>query len=317
MIKVEHITKNFGNVAAVNDVSFQVPGGKTLVLLGTSGSGKTTTLRIINRLVQPDKGSIYIDDADILSRSKESLRRSIGYVLQAYGLFPHYTVAQNIAIVPKLLGWSSAKINDRIPQLLTKLQLNPAEFMHVYPAQLSGGQKQRVGVARALAANPPILLMDEPFGALDPITRTGIRKEFKQLDELKTKTIVMVTHDIQEAFEMGDIICLMHEGKIIQTGTPQQLLFQPANDFVVDFIAAQRLQLELRTLSLHEIWDQLPEAKQNNIPALNSNLSLWDALEILTTSEQLLYVQHAEESNIKEASIQNIYAALNRLKKQY
>ena len=200
------------------------------MLLGTSGSGKTTTLRMINRLTDPDKGTVLIDGKNIMDQDAENLRRGMGYVLQNYGLFPHFTVAENIAIVPKLLKWPKAQINQRTDELLTKLQLPPAQYRKKYPKNLSGGQMQRVGLARALAADPPILLMDEPFGALDTLTRMSVRKEFNNLDELKKKTIILVTHDVEEAFELGDVIGLMDNGRLEQFGKPADLLFHPAND---------------------------------------------------------------------------------------
>jgi osmoprotectant transport system ATP-binding protein len=259
MIIAENISKYFNGTAAVKEVSFEVRGGETLVLLGTSGCGKTTTLRMLNRLIEPTTGRIFINGEDILSLQPESLRKGIGYVLQNNGLFPHYTVAENIALVPGLLKWPRPKIRDRISTLLNKLQLPAGKYANAYPSELSGGQQQRVGLARALAADPPILLMDEPFGALDPITRADIRKEFRELDELKTKTIVLVTHDVQEAFELGNRICLMDKGAVMQIAAPPDLLFQPANQFVKDFFSHQRLQLELKSISLHSIWNHLPD----------------------------------------------------------
>jgi len=235
MISVENISKSFNGVPAVKNISFEVKENETLVLLGTSGCGKTTTLRIINRLTEPDSGNIIINGTNVLSQQPDELRRGIGYVLQNHGLFPHYTTSENISIVPKLLNWDKEKIKHRTNELLKKLQLSESTS-NAFPNELSGGQQQRVGLARALAANPPILLMDEPFGALDPITKADIHKEFKELDELKKKTIVLVTHDVQEAFELGDRICLMDKGEIMQIGTPFELLFTPANDYVKSFL---------------------------------------------------------------------------------
>ncbi|MBD0375093.1 MAG: ABC transporter ATP-binding protein, partial [Flavisolibacter sp.] len=254
MITVENISKRFDGIEAVKSISLEVKEGETLVLLGTSGCGKTTTLRMMNRLIEPDTGTIKIKDVNILTQPAELLRRNIGYVLQNHGLFPHYSVAENIAVVPNLLHWPKEKTEKRIKELMQKLHL-PNETLTVYPSELSGGQQQRVGLARALAADPPILLMDEPFGALDPITRASIRNEFKELDELKRKTIVMVTHDVQEAFELGNRICLMDKGTIQQIGTPVELLFRPANKFVQHFFDQQRLQLELKAVQLKEVWE--------------------------------------------------------------
>ena len=284
MIEAQQLTKKYQHTVAVSNVSFTVHAGQTVVLLGTSGSGKTTTLRMINRLIEPTSGNIFINGKNMLAQKPEVLRRSIGYVLQGYGLFPHYTVAENIAIVPKLLKWNEEKINQRTDELLYKLQLPPAQYRNVYPSQLSGGQMQRVGLARALAGNPPILLMDEPFGALDPLTRIAVRKEFKQLDELKKKTIILVTHDVQEAFELGDMIGLMDKGRIEQLATPTELLFQPANDFVKQFLQQQLFQLEWQSLRLKDIWNDLPEAENSAAITLLSHQSLWDALEVLTNT---------------------------------
>src|SRR5476649_355078 len=247
MIKVEQLTKSFCGIKAVDGISFEVAEGENLILLGTSGCGKTTTLKMINRLIEPTSGDIFINGQNILEQSPEILRRGIGYVLQNNGLFPHYTVAENIAIVPQLLKWDKKRIDSRIAELLEKLHLS-TDYLNVYPSQLSGGQQQRVGLARALVADPPVLLMDEPFGALDNVTRAKIHAEFMALDELKRKTIIMVTHDVQEAFELGDRICLMDAGKIVQQGTPAELLFKPKNKFVEDFLKEQRLQLEFKAV---------------------------------------------------------------------
>src|ERR1700712_4150811 len=195
MITVEHVSKNFGNTKAVDDISFEVKESENMVFLGTSGCGKTTTLRMINRLTEPSNGVIFVNGKNILQQQPDILRRSIGYVLQHNGLFPHYTIAENIAIVPELLGHNKEQTRKRTIELMEKLHLPPDQYLNVYPDQLSGGQQQRVGLARALAADPPVLLMDEPFGALDTITRNTIRKELSELDEFRRKTIIMVTHD--------------------------------------------------------------------------------------------------------------------------
>jgi osmoprotectant transport system ATP-binding protein len=244
MIETRHISKSFDGFKAVDDISLQVQQGENMVLLGRSGCGKTTLLKMINRLIEPDAGEILIAGEPVLKKEPAMLRRKMGYVLQNTGLFPHYTVAENIAIVPRLLGWDKQKIYERTIDLLGKLHLPAEQTLAAYPAQLSGGQQQRVGLARALAANPPVLLMDEPFGALDPITRAAVRKDFLRLDELKSKTIILVTHDVQEAFEMGDRITLMDKGKIVQLGTPSELLHHPANEYVTEFFEDQRFALE-------------------------------------------------------------------------
>jgi len=271
MIKVQNLIKQFSNSPVVNDVSFDVKEGENLIILGTSGCGKTTTLRMINRLIEPDSGHIYINGTDVKSQQPEELRRGIGYVLQNHGLFPHYTVLENIAIVPKLLKWKDEDINKRATELFGKLNLD-SSLRDKYPSSLSGGQQQRVGVARSLMVNPPVLLMDEPFGALDNLIRISIRKEFRVLDELVKKTIIMVTHDVQEAFEMGDRICLMDKGSIQQIGTPEELLFKPVNDFVTDFFKEQRLQLELKSVLIADVMPEFPSHK---------NETVWDKMDQL------------------------------------
>ncbi|MCD0490240.1 ABC transporter ATP-binding protein [Pedobacter sp. MC2016-14] len=259
MIKVENLVKRYNGTTVVDQLSFEIQEGQNLMLLGTSGCGKTTTLRMINRLIEPDEGAVYLNNENINLQQPEVLRRGIGYVLQNHGLFPHYTIAENVAIVPQLLKWDSKRIRRRTLELFEKLKLEIA-LLNQYPGSLSGGQQQRVGLARALMTSPSVLLMDEPFGALDNITRINIRKEFKQLDELVKKTIIMVTHDVQEAFELGDVICLMDKGKVMQVGTPRQLLFNPQNEFVTEFLKEQRMQLELKTLELTDersVWDAM------------------------------------------------------------
>ncbi|QIP16362.1 ABC transporter ATP-binding protein [Spirosoma aureum] len=235
MIDIKNLTKQFGSHPAVNDVSLSIGRGENLILLGTSGCGKTTTLKMINRLIEPTKGSISVDGVDVRQQPGPELRRRIGYVIQDGGLFPHYTVAEAIATVPKLLGWNLAATQQRVRELIDKLQL-PASLLTRYPAELSGGQRQRVGLARALAARPPVVLMDEPFGALDPFTRKHVRRELFGLNELQETTVVLVTHDVREALELADRIALMDKGRIVQLGTPGELLNHPATDFVRDFM---------------------------------------------------------------------------------
>ncbi|RFS26517.1 ATP-binding cassette domain-containing protein [Chitinophaga silvatica] len=293
MIKLSHVTKFFeSGTEVVKDLSFDVADGETLVLLGTSGGGKTTTLRMINRLIDPDKGEIYINNQNIKQLSPISLRRKIGYVLQNTGLFPHYTVLENIGVVPTLLQWDKSSIEKRSVSLMEKLRLSPSEYANVYPHQLSGGQQQRVGLARALAADPPILLMDEPFGALDPLTRISVRKEFKNLDEIHNKIVILVTHDVEEAFELGTRIGLMNNGVMQQLGTPGELLFQPANDFVKSFLKPQQLELELRTVILNDIAEWLPDEDNEDQPSsLQPENTCWDALEQVSNQPATIQLQ--------------------------
>jgi osmoprotectant transport system ATP-binding protein len=249
-IVLDQVTKSYANqpVAAVENFSITAEPGELIMFVGPSGCGKTTTMKMINRIIEPTSGSISIDGRDVLSLDPHELRRHIGYVIQQIGLFPHMTIAENIAVVPKLLGWTKEKTADRIDELLTTVELDPREFAHRYPKQLSGGQQQRVGVARALAADPPVMLMDEPFGATDPITREKLQAEFLRLQETLGKTIIFVTHDFDEAVRLGDRIAVLSgRSQIEQFDTPANILAAPANDYVASFIghgaAIKRLTL--------------------------------------------------------------------------
>ncbi len=284
MISVHHLTKRYGQDTAVHDLSFEVAEGQTLALVGTSGCGKTTTLKMINRLVEPSSGSIILNGSNIMQEPVVEVRRRMGYVIQSIGLFPHYTVAENVGVTPKLLGWSEKKIRKRTDDLLGRLKLSPGKYLDKYPNQLSGGQRQRVGIARALAANPPIILMDEPFGALDPITRKDIQKDFKNLEELSEKTTILVTHDVEEAFKLADLICVLDRGEVQQIGTPADLLFRPANDFIRRFLAGQSLQLMFEVFRLRDLAPMLPEGKQGH--AFHAEDRLEKVLEQLTRPDR-------------------------------
>jgi osmoprotectant transport system ATP-binding protein len=241
-ITLRGVTKTFTGSAApaVAPLDLEVPGGQLVVLIGPSGCGKTTTLRMINRLIEPSAGTITIDDVDIRTRSATDLRRGIGYVIQQVGLFPHRTISQNIATVPKLLGWDKARTTARVDELVELVGLD-RELLDRYPAELSGGQQQRVGVARALAADPPVLLMDEPFGAVDPIVRARLQRELLDLQEKVHRTIVLVTHDIDEAVALGDRVAVLNiGGRLEQYAAPDELLAHPANDFVASFLGGER-----------------------------------------------------------------------------
>jgi osmoprotectant transport system ATP-binding protein len=245
-VAFEHVTKRYpgtgaGNPGAVEDLSLEVPAGKICVLVGPSGCGKTTSLKMVNRLIEPTSGRILIGDTDVARRDVIELRRSIGYVIQQVGLFPHQTVGENVATVPRLLGWDGARQQARAAELLELVGLDPGRYASRYPTVLSGGERQRVGVARALAADPPVLLMDEPFGAVDPIVRERLQNELLKLQERLAKTILFVTHDIDEAIKMGDLVAVMQlGGHLAQFGTPDEILAQPANDFVARFVGADR-----------------------------------------------------------------------------
>jgi osmoprotectant transport system ATP-binding protein len=284
---VSHLTKRFGAQMVVDDLSFEVAAGETLVLLGPSGCGKTTLLKTLNRLIEPDGGTIELHGQDVRRQAPEVLRRGIGYVIQQVGLLPHYTVAQNIGVVPGLLGRPAAETAARTTELLERLHLPAARFAAMLPAQLSGGQAQRVGLARALAADPPVILLDEPFGALDPLTRAAVRRDFRELEELRRKTVVLVTHDVQEAFELADRIMLLNNGKIQQLGPPRALLRQPANDFVRSFFQAERLALELRVTTLAEVLpflDKTTLAAPADAPALAPTASVHEAVARLSAT---------------------------------
>ncbi len=316
MIIVDHVTKIFGNKKAVDDISFEVKKGENVVLLGTSGCGKTTTLRMINRLTETTSGNIFVAGKNIKDISPEELRRNIGYVLQHNGLFPHYTIAENIAIVPELLKWPKQKIKSRTLDLLEQLHL-PKDYLPLHPQELSGGQQQRVGLARALAADPPVLLMDEPFGALDAVTRASITNEFSKLEVLKNKTIVLVTHDIREAFQLGNKILLMDKGKIVQEGSPANLLLQPANSFVSEFFADQRMQLELNAVMLKDIWPHLSARNNNgdNLKTIDDTKTIWETIDILTENRQNnLAVKNSSTGEVKLAGYDSLFTALGAFK---
>ena len=252
MISLDRLSKNFGNngPAAVDGLSLDVNAGEICVLIGPSGCGKTTTMRMINRMVEPDSGRIEVGGRDVTKIDAVELRRSIGYVIQQVGLFPHMTIAENIATVPRMLGWDAARITRRVDELLALVHMEPGLYRDRFPRALSGGQKQRVGVARALAADPPVMLMDEPFGAIDPITRALLQDEFLRILRELGKTIVFVTHDIDEAIRMGTRIAILKAGKVVQYDTPERILAQPANAFVEAFVGGDRSLKRLALLSV-------------------------------------------------------------------
>jgi osmoprotectant transport system ATP-binding protein len=267
-VEFDHVTKRYGAgpgkraakgaaravaQGAVNDLSLSIPAGKICVLVGPSGCGKTTSLKMVNRLIEPTSGRILLDGVDAATRELTELRRGIGYVIQQTGLFPHQTIVENVGTVPRLLGWPGARIKARSEELLGLVGLDPAKYARRFPSQLSGGERQRVGVARALAADPPVMLMDEPFGAVDPIVRERLQDEFLRLQEELAKTILFVTHDIDEAIKMGDLVAVLQlGGKVAQFGTPAELLASPASDFVARFVGADR---GLKRLALSRVND--------------------------------------------------------------
>ena len=254
MIEFDSVTKVYQDqTVAIEDISFTVDRGTTTVLVGPSGCGKTTTMTLVNRMQDPTEGTVYYDGTDIQNLDKVDLRRDIGYVIQEIGLFEHMTVSENIATVPDLKGWDQPRIDDRVDELLELMSLPPSEYRDQYPNALSGGQQQRVGVARALAADPDVILMDEPFGALDPITREELQDEFLDIQDRIDTTILFVTHDINEALKMGDKIAIFDVGELVQYGTPQEILHDPANDFVKEFIGADRSLKELQITPIRDV----------------------------------------------------------------
>jgi osmoprotectant transport system ATP-binding protein len=291
-LELRNVSKRYAGQRqpAIAELSLTVPAGEVCVLVGPSGSGKTTAMRLINRMIPISSGDILLGGESVLGRDPRDLRREIGYVIQQIGLFPHQTIEENIATVPRLLGWEKERITARVHELFELIDLDPEEMRGRYPAQLSGGQRQRVGVARALAADPPLMLMDEPFGAIDPINRARLQDEFLRLQALVRKTIVFVTHDIDEAIKMGDRIAILREGGVLaQYDTPQQILTQPADDFVAQFVGAdrglKRLSLDtLADLKLVEPNGQLAELTAAGTPRVALGTSVRDALSLLLTA---------------------------------
>jgi osmoprotectant transport system ATP-binding protein len=261
MISLENVTKIYPGQTepAVNELSLVVPDGEICVLVGPSGCGKTTTMKMVNRLIEPTSGKILVEDQDVLQMNPIQLRRSIGYVIQEIGLFPHMTIAENIATVPRLLEWDEARISRRVDELLEMMDMEPYEYRDRFPRELSGGQRQRIGVARAMAVDPHVMLMDEPFGAIDPITRDRLQNEFLRLQQRIRKTIIFVTHDIDEAIKIGDKIAILDVGGVLaQFGPPGEILSYPASRFVEDFVGADRALKWLNLVRVDEVMDEHP-----------------------------------------------------------
>ena len=283
MIYINNVSKTYGRDAsalkALDDVSLHIDRGELVVLIGASGSGKSTLLKMINRMEQPDTGTVALDGQDIAQLPVRDLRLRMGYVIQSVGLFPHWTVARNIGVVPTMLGWPRERIATRVNELLTLFDLDPPTYGPRYPHQLSGGQQQRVGVARALAGDPEVLLMDEPFGALDPLIRAALQDEVKRIHQSSGKTIVMVTHDIDEALRLGTQIVLLEQGRVVQVGTPLALLSQPANDQVADFVG--RSDVGIKLLSLQSAASLMRTQPAQPGPTLPASASLREAVSAL------------------------------------
>ncbi|MEB2628024.1 betaine/proline/choline family ABC transporter ATP-binding protein [Peribacillus frigoritolerans] len=275
MLKIENVSKIYkGGKKAVKNISLDIKKGEFICFIGPSGCGKTTTMKMINRLIEPSEGKILINGENIMDKDPVELRRQIGYVIQQIGLFPHMTILENITLVPKLLKWNEQKKKERALELLQLVDMGP-EYLERYPYELSGGQQQRIGVLRALASNPPLILMDEPFGALDPITRDALQEEFKNLQRTLDKTIVFVTHDMDEAIKLADRIVILKAGEIVQVGTPDEILRNPANEFVEEFIGKDRL---LQTRPNVELVEQI---MSRNPISITEEKSLTDAITIM------------------------------------
>ncbi|MEX2046140.1 MAG: ABC transporter ATP-binding protein [Chloroflexota bacterium] len=287
-VEFRDVSKHYAGQLAVDRLSFTVPAGRICVLVGPSGSGKTTSLKMVNRLIEPSGGAILIDGQDVLREEPTALRRRIGYVIQQVGLFPHQTIAENVGTVPGLLGWPKDRIAARTEQLLALVGLEPSRFARRYPAQLSGGERQRVGVARALAAEPPVMLMDEPFGSVDPIVRERLQNEFLRIQRDQGTTVLFVTHDIDEAIALGDRVAVMRGGRLVQYAPPGELLAHPANDFVAEFVGSDRglRRLALLTVGGADL-DQAVDRKSvsPSAPVLSPTTTLRDALARMLASE--------------------------------
>jgi len=302
MIEIRNVTKRYGAATVVDDVSMSVEKGEITVIVGTSGSGKSTLMRMINRLVPITEGEISVGGQNVMDVEVTELRRKIGYAIQGHGLFPHRTVAQNIATVPQLLDWDSARIAKRVEELLGLFNLDPAIFADKYPHQLSGGQQQRVGVARALAAEPEVLLMDEPFGALDPVIRGKAQDDLLAIQKQFGTTVILVTHDMDEAFHLGNQIAVMSQGKLLQCSTPEKILTEPADPFVQQLTGTSDRALKL--MSLLPLKESMQPAKSGLAYALPQSLSLRDALaEMIWQGVDEAAVQDAEKAPVGSISM--------------
>jgi osmoprotectant transport system ATP-binding protein len=283
-VEFRDVTKRYADQVAVDRLSFTVPAGRICILVGPSGSGKTTSLKMVNRLIEPTSGAILIDGHDILQEDPVQLRRRIGYVIQQVGLFPHQTVAENVATVPRLLGWTRQRIDARVTELLALVGLDPGRYAKRYPAQLSGGERQRAGVARALAAEPPVMLMDEPFGAVDPIVRDHLQSELLRIQRELGTTILFVTHDVDEAIRLGDRVALMRDGRLVQYAPPGELIAHPIDDFVSQFVGAETglKRLEVLTVGGADIDASVIRAHVDpQAPVLAPTMSLRQALALM------------------------------------
>ncbi|WP_262030663.1 ABC transporter ATP-binding protein [Microvirga sp. Mcv34] len=306
MIEIEHLSKRYAETIVVDDVSLRMDEGTITVVVGTSGAGKSTLLRMINRLVEPSEGRVLIDGQDTMAIPEDQLRHRIGYVIQGYGLFPHRNVAENIATVPRLLGWDKRQIAARVDELLDLFQLDPAEFANKFPHELSGGQQQRVGVARALAAKPAVLLMDEPFGALDPVIRSKAQDDLVAIQRRLGTTVVLVTHDMNEAFQLGDRIAVMDQARLLQYATPAELLTRPAEAFVEQLVGTA--ERPFRLLSLLKVREAIEPGPAEGEPVSVTD-TLRDALSrLIWTGREALPVADASGALVGRVSVKGIVA---------
>ena len=308
MIDLQAVSKQFDGVKVIDGLSLNIARGEFVAILGSSGSGKSTLLKMMNRMIEHDSGRILFAGEEIRSFKPEDIRRRMGYAIQSIGLFPHWSVADNIGAVPVLLNWPKARIEARVTELMTLLQLEPTFYRDRYPHQLSGGQQQRVGVARALAADPEVLLMDEPFGALDPVTRSALQQEMARIHQASGKTIVLVTHDVDEALTLATRIVLLDRGVIVQSGTPLQILSAPANDFVLDFMG--RGDIGIKLLGLRRVRDHLhPDAEDAVGEPVSDTLTLREALNIFMARRATsLPVADSEGQRIGRIDLQDLLA---------
>lgn len=288
MIKLSNVSKSYDGHEAVKNISLHIKKGEFVILLGPSGCGKSTTLRLINKMIERSSGEIYVQDENIDSIKEETLRKNIGYVIQSIGLFPHMTVAMNIATVPLLKKWEKKRIEERTEEMLGLVGLSPKMYLKKYPHELSGGEAQRIGVARALASDPEILLMDEPFGAVDPINRVRLQKEFKEIQKKLHKTVIFVTHDVEEALFLGDRICIMREGEVIQVDTPSEIVLNPKDEFIRDFFRGEGALSLLGRYNAKDYIEDIPATGE----LLAENATLKEALsEIILRQSQRIPIK--------------------------
>lgn len=285
-IVIRDLTKRYANAAspAVDSVDLNIEPGEFIVLLGPSGCGKTTLLKMINRIYEPTSGTIEIDGQNVLELNPTNLRRQIGYVIQQTGLFPHMKVAENIAVVPSLLKWPKDRTRERVRELLELVGLDPDSYSNRYPTQLSGGEQQRVGLARALAVSPPTMLMDEPFGALDAITRRRLQEELVRIHQRISQTVLFVTHDIEEAVQLADRIVILRDGKVVQVGTPLEIVQTPADDFVSDLVGSRDVLRRFSLITVGDVMDNLPADQVADVPTVERSAFVREALGLLAES---------------------------------